>query len=194
MSGEDYENLKKYNDIYLEIIMRYKDYIEESERLNVSDLPKLVTPENATVSALCDSIRSGFSNYSYDRNFAKAAVAAFKYVNDKITSVSLPIQFWQSPEETLKRGAGDSFDKVVLLCSMLINLGATDAKVVVAVSGERQKFFVYLNSDNGVAVFDIKGAMKEYKDIRSVLSELNFSESGDSEAYEFNNVLYNDIL
>lgn len=194
MSGEDYDVLRKYNSIYLEIIMRYKDYIEEEEKLNVSDLPRLVTPENATVSALCDSFRSRFSNYSYERDFAKASIAAFRHVESKITNISIPIQFWQSPEETIKREAGDVFDKAVLLCSMFVNLGDSDSKVVVAVSGERQAFFVYAKSDNGIAAFDIKGGAKEYHDARHALSELGFSEANDSEAYEFNNSVYNDLL
>ncbi len=194
MPGEDNEGLRKYNSIYLEIIMRYKDHIEESERLNVSDLPRLVTPENVTVSALCDAITAGFSNYSYERDFAKASVSAYKYVRNRITDISLPIQFWQSPEETIKREGGDMFDKAVLLCSMFVRLGDMDSKVVVAVSGDRQAFFVYAKSDNGIAAFDIKGEAKEYVDVKHALSEMNFSDSDEAEAYEFNNVVYNDLL
>ncbi len=192
-SGET-DLLRKYNNVYLEIIMKYKDHIEESERLNVSDLPKLVTPDDEAVSAMCDSFRAVFGNYSYAQNFEAAADSAFRYVRKSITDISLPIQFWQLPGETIKRGAGDSFDKAVLLCSMLINLGNIASRVVIAFRGDNRSFMVYAASEKGIRVFDINNDVREYGNIRELLGELGVSDDTEASAYEFNNSVYNNLL
>ena len=194
MGKDESSILKKYNNIYLEIIMRYKDHIEESESLNASDLPRLVTPDNSSVSVLCDSLREVFGDYVYERDFQQAASSAFDYVRNRITEISLPIQFWQLPEETIKREAGDSFDKAVLLCSILINLGDLDSKVVIAIVGEGRHFVVYARREGGITVFDVNDSIKEYGDVGEMLAGIGIAKDSESDAYEFNNSVYNDLL
>ena len=36
----------KINQVYVSIILRYKDYIEEKERISVAELPRFVIPKN----------------------------------------------------------------------------------------------------------------------------------------------------
>ncbi|HVA82729.1 MAG TPA: hypothetical protein VNF06_01025, partial [Candidatus Aquilonibacter sp.] len=71
--------LKKYNQIYLEVILRYKEHIEQNENLNVAELPKLITPTDENVVTAVNKIKSTFDNYSYSSNFLSAAKLAYEY-------------------------------------------------------------------------------------------------------------------
>jgi hypothetical protein len=130
---EDTELLKKYNQLYLEVILRYKEYIEEKESLYVAELPKLVVPENEDVVNIANRIKNSMPSYNYNDNYYDSARLAYSYVKDEITLANLPIQFWLTPDETIKCGAGDIFDKAVLLCSLLIALGDVSAKIIIKV-------------------------------------------------------------
>src|SRR5271155_3942819 len=111
---DESESLKAYNSIYLEIIMRYKEHIEEKEGLYIADLPKLVTPSDESVDLLAREMKNNFPVYNYDENFPDAARLAYQYVKDKVVEISLPLQFWLRPPQTIKYGAGDIFDKALL--------------------------------------------------------------------------------
>ena len=98
---DENDALKAYNNIYLEIIMRYKEQIEEKEGLYLADLPKLVTPNDDNVMLLAKDIQANFPVFNYDENFPEAARLGYEYVKNKITPISLPIQFWLRPAQTL---------------------------------------------------------------------------------------------
>src|SRR5690348_15562975 len=115
VSMEEDSLLKKYNQIYLEVILRYKEHIEQNENLNVAELPKLITPTDENVITSANKIKSTFDNYSYNSNFLAAAKLAYEFVTNHISQVSLPIEFWLYPADTIKCEAGDVFDKATLL-------------------------------------------------------------------------------
>ena len=63
---EEVEVLKKYNDLYLEIIMQNKEKIEDGQNLYVAELPSLVTPNDDNVVAKSKSIISTvLSDFTY---------------------------------------------------------------------------------------------------------------------------------
>ncbi len=192
MEIDEKELLKKYNDLYLEVIMRYKDHIEEKENLYVAELPRLIMPDDDTVRALAKTLTGKFQEYRYEENFLDAAKLAFEYVKNIIFNVSLPIQFWLKPAQTINYGAGDLFDKSVLLCSLLIALGNVSAKIII-VSGETERWFiVYFEFKEKVTAMNIEDGIKEYGRRDDLIAGLGL-ENTDRSAYEFNDKMYIDI-
>ncbi len=189
---DENELTKKYNNIYLSIIMRYRDYIEEHEGVYVTELPKLVTPSESSVQAAASAISAGIPGYSSDQDFLQAARLAQQYVKDKIATLSLPIQFWQRPSETLANGAGDPFDKAVLLCSILIALGGVSTKVIISASENRRDFLVYSEYRGEFIVADMENGVSTVKSKDEVLSYLKIDSETES-VYEFNDKMYSNI-
>ncbi len=190
--------LKAYNSIYLEIITRYKDYIEEKEGLYLTDLPKLVTPENEGVMLLAKELEGNFPAYLYDDNFEEAAGLAYAYVKDRIANVSIPIQFWLTPSQTIRYGAGDIFDKAVLLCSMLIAMGNVSSRVMVVVKNNDRHFVVYSEFKDRIIGMDMESGLKTYGSMDAMLEQNGIDKDSendeDTTAYEFNDKFYRDIV
>lgn len=192
---DEYEKEEKrlgsLNQLYLAIISRYKDYIQEKEGLSVAELPTLVTPKNEAVAKKVAEIKSGFNAYSYEGDFYQAAIKAFSFVKDEIESVILPLEFWLSPEDTLAYMMGDIMDKNILLGSMLVALGNPSAKVLVRIKEDNVSTFVYCNFNDKVYMFDIGNGTKEFENKEALVASLDIDE--DTTAYEFNNQMYLDI-
>ncbi|MDE1852033.1 MAG: hypothetical protein KGH69_05115 [Candidatus Micrarchaeota archaeon] len=190
---EDTELLKKYNDIYLEIIMRYKEHIEEKESLYVAELPKLITPGEDGVANAAKGITDSFPLYRYEESFPEASSKAYDYIKERITPIALPIQFWQRPSDTLKHEAGDVFDRAVLLCSLLIALGAASSKVIIRIRDNDRIFLVYTEYNGRIIAIDMEKGMKEYGSRDALLESLGIVKGADVTAYEFNDKTYSDI-
>ncbi|MDE1833805.1 MAG: hypothetical protein KGH64_00545 [Candidatus Micrarchaeota archaeon] len=191
---DEIEALKAYNNIYLEIMMRYKAYIEEKEVLYIADLPKLVTPSDESVIMLAREIQNSFPLYTYDENFPDAARYAYQYMKGRIADISLPIQIWLTPSQTIKYGAGDIFDKAVALCSVLIALGNVSSRIVAIVRDSERDFIVYSEFKDHIIGVNIEKGVKEYRDLDSLLKEMGVKASDETTVYEFNDKMYRDII
>ncbi len=185
------DSLDRLNKIYLTIISRYKDYIEENESLSVAELPVLVTPKNLAVLKEIDEIKSHFGRFNYDTNFHDASIRAFSFVKKEIEHVTLPIQFWLTPEETLAFRMGDVFDRNVLLCSILVGLGNPSCKIFVIIKNESRKIFVYYELKSSIYLIDLNDDIKKFGTKDEMLVSFNMDE--DTTAYEFNDRTYSDI-
>jgi hypothetical protein len=185
------DTLDRLNKIYLAIISRYRDYIEEHENVTVAELPTLVTPKNGAIIEKIDAIKSSFGTYDYDKHFYDASIVAFTFVKDKIEDVVLPLQFWLVPEETLVFMMGDVFDKSVLLCSLLVGLGNPSSKVLVTVSDESRKIFVYYELKDSACMLDLADGPKRFRTKEEMIESLHIED--DTTAYEFNDNTYSDI-
>jgi hypothetical protein len=190
---DDNDSLKAYNSIYLEIIMRYKEQIEDNEGLYVANLPRLVTPEEDSVVLLAKEIQGNFPVYNYDENFPEAARLAHAYVKGRIMSISLPVQFWLTPSQAIRYGAGDIFDKAVLLCSLLIAMGNFSSRVVVVAKETERTFIVYSEFKGRLIVMNVNGEAKDYASLDDLLRELDVESDENTTAYEFNNKMYRNI-
>ena len=177
--------------LYLAIISRYKEYIEEKEELSVAELPTLVTPRAADIVSKAEEIKAGLAPYFYDRDFIAAARQAFDFVNASIDEVTLPVQFWLTPEETLRFKAGDGMDKSILLCSLLVALGNHSAKVFMLIRNNDRKTCAYFEFAGKVTLMDFKDGISEYRNRDEMLGKFAMAE--DDTAYEFNNRSYADI-
>ncbi len=190
----DDELLKKYNALYLEIIMRYREKIEEGERLYMAELPKLVTPDDESVRAAVNKIKGEFLSYNLEENFSEAMQKAYDFVSGSVSQVSPPIQFWLRPGQVLNIGAGDIFDQAVLLCSMLIGLGNLSSKVIVAVKGEDEKnYAVYCEYKGKLLEAELGKGLSELKDKQEMLAKIGVFMGSETTAYEFNDKMYNSI-
>lgn len=189
-SPEKSSREERLNQIYLAIIARYKDYIEEKEGLSVAELPMLVMPDSEKVKTKADEIKSGFLNYVYETNFYDASTRAYEFVKKEVEDATLPLQFWLTPEETLEFMMGDTMDKNILLCSMLVRLGNPSAKVLVKMVDTR-KVHVYYEFKDKIYMFDFDSGIKEFNDKKEMLKSLEIKD--ETTAYEFNNQMYADI-
>ena len=181
----------RLNNLYLAIISRYKEYIEEKEGLSVAELPTLVTPNSEKVTEKANWIKSKFLNYTYDKDFYDASMMAFGFVNDETEDVVLPLQFWTSPDEVITFMMGDIMDKAILLCSLLIKLGNPSARVFVKMDDSARRVFVYHEFGSKFHVLECGKEKREFNSRDDVLQSLQFNE--DTVAYEFNNQMYADL-
>lgn len=193
MLGEE-ELTKKYNALYLEIIMRYKDVIETGETIYVAELPKLVTPSDEAVISVAGRMASGFHVYNYDENFMEAVKNAHNYVQNEIATISPPIQFWLKPSQVINLQAGDIFDKVVLLCSILIALGNPSTTILTAVRDENKRHVVLCEYKGEMIVVDLEDGITTVKSKEEALERIGIKTGDGMTAYEFNNKLYNDLV
>lgn len=185
---EENEILRRTNRLYLTVILRYRDHIEKSEALYMPDLPRLIEPDNPSVAALAAGISSSFNGYDYNRDFIAAADKAFKYIKSNIHAISVPVQFWQKPNETLENRAGDVFDMSVLLCSVLIKLNCPGSRVVLAINDEKH-VAVTADFDSKIIAYSFEkenGGSIEFSNIRQVKYWLHVE--SDAQAYAFNNI------
>jgi hypothetical protein len=140
---------KKRAMLYKTVIERYKDYINEQEQKTVPVLKSLVDPSDETVLALRAGIVAKIEDgkktatqgrvvetkeleYDYERDFPDAAEHAFETVRSlKKTDSELSISFWLTYKEISMLGIADSFDRALLLCSLLVSLGCKNTRVSV---------------------------------------------------------------
>ncbi len=181
----------KLNQLYLAIITRYRDYIEEHEHLSVAELPSLVTPKNGAVEGKAAEIKSSFGTYSYKSSFKEASLKAFEFVKSEIEDAILPLQFWLTPEETLTFLTGDMIDKNVLLCSLLISLGNPSAKVLVCMKDGSRQVYTYYELDGRISLMELKDGITEFGSKADMLRTVGAGE--DSISYEFNDKMYVDL-
>ncbi|MCL4375770.1 hypothetical protein M1394_03155 [Candidatus Marsarchaeota archaeon] len=193
---EDVEILKRYNDIYLGIILRYRSYIEEKESLYVAELPTLVTPDHESIVGFANAIKARYQAYSYYSHCLRRWVGSFAYehVKEKIINVTMPVQFWLNPSQTLNYGAGDVFDKIVLLCTLLLALGNASSKAMAIIRGNERRFLVYFEFDGRIVSMDLDNGIEKFDSRESLLDRFGVREDGEVSAYEFNDKMYVDIV
>ena len=186
------EREMRLNQLYLAIVSRYKDYIEEMEHISVAELPALVTPKNEMVMKKADDIKNGFGVYNYKINFYEASINAFYFIKNSIEDAALPLQFWLTPEETLTFGIGDVMDRNILLASLLIDLGNPSAKVFVCVSEGVRRVFTYYEFDGKAYVLDFATGFKKYGSRDEIIRSLDMND--ETIAYEFNDQIHTEIM
>jgi tricorn protease-like protein len=114
-------------------------------------------------------------------------------VKESIVTLSPPIQFWLKPSEVVSIGAGDTFDKAVLLCTMLIALGNISTNIITAIKDEKKKYVIYLEFKEKRFAIEIENGMREVKSKEDLLLEMGVHDEGEITAYEFNDKMYNDL-
>ncbi|MGC8568090.1 MAG: hypothetical protein ACP5RP_03055 [Candidatus Micrarchaeia archaeon] len=181
---------EKLNALYLEIINRYKEYIEENEEKTVNEMPGLITPQDKAVVEAATKIKMEFQDYSYEKDFVGASLKALKIIKS-IETVVLPVQFWLYPKDTLNTGIADTLDKHILLCSLLIALGNYSSKVLVNVNNNVHKIATYYEFSGKFYCLDEERNLSEFDSKEQLISYIGAT--NDSVLYEFNDKSYTDI-
>lgn len=181
----------KINQIYISIILRYKEYIEEKEHISVAELPRFVTPKNTKIQEKVTNFKSTFGTYIYERDFYYASLLGYDFIKKEIDDINLPLEFWFYPNEILEFKIGDIMDKNILLCSLLIGLGNPSTKVFAIINNNKQDIFTYYEFNEKIYKFDIKNDISVFESKEKMISDLLINEN--TIAYEFNNQIYNDI-
>ncbi len=187
-------NLKKQvqlNKIYLAVISRYKNYIEEKENISIAELPRYITPKNAEIIKEADRIKASYENYDYEKNFYDASVVAYDFVKNEIEEISIPLEFWFYPNEILEFKLGDILDKNILLCSLLISLGNPSVKVFVTINDTKRNIFVYYEFNNKIYKLDLRDKISVFNSKEEIMAELLINE--ETISYEFNDNIYLNI-
>ncbi|MEM0201442.1 MAG: hypothetical protein QXD23_03485 [Candidatus Micrarchaeaceae archaeon] len=156
-------------------------------------MPKLITPDSDNIISFSSKIKNLFENYS-QKNQKEASINLFNSLEAQIKVVSLPIQFWQTPSETLKNQIGDELDFCSLLCSSLIALGCVLSKVLILNSEDKNTMFVYYEQESEVIAFQYGLKPKTFKSKNLFFNYLIENINTETNAYEFNDKLYRDII
>ena len=127
----------------LELILeRYREHVEASETKTVTDMKRLVNPENEKVKEIADGITKRIVDYKPEEHLHMAAQFAIKYM-ERVRRVRPPLVFWMDMDDIVKFDIGSLMDKSILFTSMLRKLGSEDAKVLVLDDGTPTVMFVH---------------------------------------------------
>ena len=189
--AEECGALKQRLALYKRIIERYKELIETSEFKSIPELRSLVTPEHKAVLQVRDSLISEFRPYIYDRDFLSAAEKAYEFCRTEIKNEFLPVDFWLSPDDIIQLKAADEMDKAIFLCSLLLSLEDSTAKVVV-VAEERMRHAV-VTFEHGEKFYLLDPAHELFvSGKKEEIAESYITKGAERQVYEFNNLEYNE--
>ncbi len=186
-----YDREVRLNGLYLSIISRYRDHIEQSEHLSVAELPKLITPRSELVAKKAEEIKNGFGVYSYNSSFLEASVKAFAFVRDEIEDAVMPLEIWLLPDETMTFRLGDIVDRNTLLCSLLIAMGNPSSKVFVYSRGAARRVFTYHIFKEKIYTMEFGKEPQEYSSREKMLKSMKIDD--DATVYEFDDKMYIDV-
>jgi hypothetical protein len=182
---------ERLSRLYLAVIERYRDYIEQHEHLSVAELPKLITPHSDLVKAKAEEIKLGFGVYSYNSSFLEASLKAFDFVNESVEEAVMPIEFWLTPDETMEFGIGDMLDRNTVLCSLLIALGNPSAKVMVYIRGATRKVSTYHEFGGRIYTMEFGKEVKEFAGRADLIASMAIDD--ETTAYEFDDKMYIEV-
>jgi hypothetical protein len=112
------------------IINRYRTLIERGETKTIADMKLLIKPADPAILKVKEEILEKFRPYIFEQCFLPAAEAAHEFVK-AIRAEPTPVDFWLTPSEMLDVGSGDSMDKSIFLCSLLVALENVESYVIV---------------------------------------------------------------
>jgi len=137
---------------YRKIIDRYEEQISFGEEKSVIELKKLVAPSKE-VEEVANSLSTASPVEGAFPAFASRCLEFLKGIT--LLSSGLKFSFWLTPSETLELRAGDSMDKAILLCSLLLAKGSSTAVVRVVELDDGVKHALVCFLHGGAAyVFD----------------------------------------
>ena len=121
---------------YRRIIERYSEVINLGEQKTIPELKALVNAEDAAIKEAGSGLSAAIGGYSFESKFLDFARSALELVH-KLGSVHADsdVSFWMSPKDVFELGVADSFDRAVILCSLLAYGGGNAVVRVVELEG-----------------------------------------------------------
>ncbi|MFH1221950.1 MAG: hypothetical protein V1492_02595 [Candidatus Micrarchaeota archaeon] len=169
---------RKRAAIYLLMLGRYKDLINEKETKTITEIRSLINPRHPFIEQLRKKMIP--EDYSYEKNFSTALSKAVEYMR-AIETCEFAVSFWMTFEEMDKLEAADTPNKSLLFASLLRSFGAESTRVLVTKSGAYYVTFLY---DGRNYLFSPKNnSLLAGDDVSKLLAE-------DSPRHSFNDVVY----
>jgi len=130
----------KKNKLYLLMLNRYKEHINEKETKTIAEMRGTIKPQSEFIVNLKKKMLG--DDYKYEKDFLNAVNKAIEYLRG-IETFEFAINFWMNFEEIEAVKAADSINKAVLFASLIRSFGSDDTKVLVAKSGNYYGGFKY---------------------------------------------------
>jgi len=134
--------------------------------------------------------------YRFEKDFPAAAENAYNYVQSfaKVHH-DLPVSFWLRARDIVEIGAADSFDRTLFLCSLLLSLGCSNAKIrVLELEGGLKHPVVVFTHNEKQHLFDACQECSAYTyhgTLEQIMIEYSFEgKKPIKPVYEFNNEEY----
>lgn len=184
---------------YKNLLEKYSQTINESEKNTVGEIKNLIDKEDLSVNSILQELKP--EKYSYPENYLETAEKTFQYLLEEIKYVKpeISINFWLKPKEVLEFGVSDDEDFAVLLCTFLCALEDEKAEVVIAeLENLSTHAFVLTQFEDKTLLLDPcqKHSFKKYFGEREkILKEYEFEGFKIKRfLYKFNNSNYEQFL
>lgn len=138
--------------IYMLIVNRYKDVINEKESRSISEIRQRVSPYNDFIRQKKESFISDLKPYEHGKHFFTAMQRVLNYIRG-IRNFEFLLTFWMGFEEMDEMKAADILDKAILFASLLRSLDSEDAKVYVS---KARRIFVGFSWGGDSYMVDVK--------------------------------------
>lgn len=183
----DVQELNKIKDkllLYSLIIKRHSDKIIDNEKKSISQLKMMVNPENEVVIKKVNEIKEMLMGYDYTNDYPKAVPIVIDYIK-KIKTIQSPVTFWVSFDEMDKHKIGDDMDKALLLCSILIGLGARESKIIIDIQKKPYVTYDHDGSKYLLSLDDLNPKLTNSLEL--------WTSNSNKFIYSFNNKEYDDL-
>jgi len=181
---------------YRKIIERYAEVINLGEQKTIPELKALVNPEDAAIKEAGSRLSAAIEGYSFEAKFLEFAKSALELVRKlRPMHADIDISFWLSAKDVFELGVADSFDRTVILCSLLSYGGGNAVVRVVELEGGLKHPVVCFSHSGVWYVLDASSeneAMLSGPSLEDLLSSLAFEGRRFTRSlYEFNSAEYN---
>ncbi len=139
--------------LYRLLLKKYADEINQREERTIGQVKGLVNADDLSVQGIVSEFKP--DNYSFERDYEKAAKKAFEFVKKEIFFVKADIglDYFLSPREIITEKVADDQDQAVFLCSLLLALGDESASVMIAELEDLTTHALVLLERDGKAYF-----------------------------------------
>jgi len=166
--------------LYMLMVSRYKDLINENETRSVSEIRQRISPYSDTIKSLNMRLTEDLQPFSYEQHFITAAQRAINYIRE-IKTCQFTITFWLGFDEMDKLKLGGIMDKALLFAALLRSFGSDQVLVKVAKSGKTYVSFLWEGKE--YMFVPESGSLLTGDDVVSVFSK-------DPLDYMFNDLTY----
>ncbi|NUN11087.1 hypothetical protein HUU53_00375 [Candidatus Micrarchaeota archaeon] len=192
------DNWKAKALAYKELLEKYSEFIELHEEKTIPELKALVTPKHEAVASLRTDLFEQLSvEYLEGDSFEKFVSLASDFVQSlPAIGSELSFSFWLAPEQSLKVKAGDSMDKALLLCSLLLSAEIPAKIRIVELNNGLRQPIVLASLGDRVVLCDCSGKKKPSFGLNdeSVVGTYSFEGTNAVKSlYEYNDSFYKDF-
>ncbi|MFH1393582.1 MAG: hypothetical protein ABII71_06025 [Candidatus Micrarchaeota archaeon] len=171
--------------LYMLMVSRYKDLINENETRSVSEIRQRVSPYSEIIKKLSARFTSDLAPFSHEKHFITVAQRAINYLRE-IKTCQFLITFWLGFDEMDKLKLGGVMDKALLLAALLRSFGSDTVLVKVTKSGNTYvvfpwegKDYVFVPESGSLLAGDDVGALFAKDPVDYAFNDLSYEKYGE---------------